>query len=194
MAIKVKDIMIPIEEYEKVDAEAHLCDALSILKRNYEKAKACAPGRFHKTLFVTDASKKIVGKLSMYDLIRGLVPEPSKEFDIPQKETYVRASRLWEIEERAAELTERFGWLTRSFVDLVKQEAHKKVKDIMDRVHPILKEEDTLNQAVYLMFKESVRQPLVVRNDQVVGVINLMRVFSELLEVAGPECHVHWES
>jgi CBS domain-containing protein len=194
MAIKVKDIMIPIEEYEKVDAEAHLCDALSILKKNYEKAKTCAPGQFHKTLFVTDASKKIVGKLSMYDLVRGLVPEPSKEFDIPQRETYVRVSRFWEIEEKAAELTERFGWLTRSFVDLVKQEAHKKVRDIMDRVHPILKEEDTLNQAVYLMFKESVRQPLVVRNDHVVGVINLMRVFSELLEVAGPECHVHWES
>ncbi len=194
MSAKVKDIMIPIEEYEKVDAEARLCDALSILKRNYEKAKTCAPGHFHKTLFVTDASMKVVGKLSMYDLIRGLVPETSKEIDIHQTETYVRVSRLWEVEERAAELTERLGWLTHSFMDLVKQEAHKKVKDIMDRVHPILKEDDTLNQAIYLMFKENVREPLVVRNEEIVGVINLMRVFSELLEVAGPECHVHWES
>jgi len=194
MSARVKDIMISIEEYEKVDAEARLCDALSILKRNYEKAKTCAPGHFHKTLFVTDASRKIVGKLSMYDLIRGLVPETSKEMDIHQMETYVRVSRLWEVEERAAELTERLGWLTHSFMDLVRQEAHKKVKDIMDRVHPILKEEDTLNQAIYLMFKENVREPLVVRNEEIVGVINLMRVFSELLEVAGPECHVHWES
>jgi CBS domain-containing protein len=193
MSAKVKDIMIPIGEYEKLDAEAYLCDALSILKRNYEKAKACAPGHFHKTLFVTDASKKIIGKLSMYDLIRGLVPETSKAIDIPPRETYVRVSRLWEIEERADELAERLGWLTHSFVDLVKQEAHKKVKDIMDRVHPILKEEDTLNQAIYLMFKEDVRQPLVVRNEEIVGVINLMRVFSELLEVAGPECDVHWD-
>ena len=63
----------------------------------------------------------------------------------------------------------------------------------MDKVHPILKEEDTINQAIYLMFKENVRQPLVVRKGEIVGVINLMRVFSELLEVAGPECYVHWE-
>jgi CBS domain-containing protein len=193
MAVKVKDIMIPIEEYEKVDTEAHLCDALSLLKRNYEKAKTCAPGHFHKTLFVTDQSGKIVGRISMYDLIRGLVPESSKEIEVPQREEYIRSSRVWEVEERTAELTERLGWLTRSFVDLVKQEAHKKIRDIMGPVHVILKEEDTINHAVYLMFKEDVRQPLVVRKGTVVGVIDLMRVFSELLEIAGPECYVNWE-
>jgi CBS domain containing-hemolysin-like protein len=176
-----------------VDVEAHLCDALGILKRNYEKAKTCTPGDFHKTLFVTDQSGKIVGKLSMYDLIRGLVPETSREIDVPQRQDYVRSSRVWEVEERAAELSERLGWLTQSFVDLVKQEAHKKVKDIMAPVHAILKEEDTINQAVYLMFKENVRQPLVIRKETVVGVIDLMLVFSELLEIAGPECYVNWQ-
>ncbi len=194
MAVKVKDIMIPIEEYEKVDAEARLCDALSILKKNYEKAKTCTPGHFHKTLFVTDATGKIIGKISMYDLIRGLIPESSKEIDAPDRGDYVRSSRVWEVEEKADELTVRFGWLTRSFVELVKQEAHKKVKDVMDKVHPILKEEDTLNQAIYLIFRENVRQPLVLRKRTVVGVIDLMSVFSELLEIAGPECYVNWES
>ena len=79
MAAKVKDIMIPIEEYEKVDMEARLCDALSILKKNYEKAKICEPGHFHKTLFVTDASTKIIGKISMYDLVTGAGPGNVKE-------------------------------------------------------------------------------------------------------------------
>jgi CBS domain-containing protein len=194
MAVKVKDIMIPIEEYEKVDMEARLCDALSILKKNYEKAKICEPGHFHKTLFVTDASVKIIGKISMYDLVRGLVPETSKNLEAGQREENIYSSRIWEVEKKADELTEQLGWLTRSFVDLVKQEAHKKAKDIMEKVHPILKEEDTINQAIYLMFKENVRQPLVVRKGEIVGVIDLMRVFSELLEVAGPECYVHWEN
>jgi CBS domain-containing protein len=193
MAATVKDIMIPIEEYEKVDVEEQLCDALSILKRNYEKAKAGTPGHFHKTLFVTGPSGKIVGRISMYDLIRGLVPESSMRLELPQRIPHIPSSRIWEIEEKTAELTERLGWLTQSFVDLVKQEASKKVKDIMGPVHEILKEEDTINQAIYLMFKENVRQPLVVRKGEVVGVIDLMRVFSELLEIAGPECHVNWK-
>jgi CBS domain-containing protein len=187
----VKDIMVPIGEYEKVDVEVRLCDALSVLKKNYESAKTGASGRFHKTVFVTDASKNIIGKLSLYDLIRGLVPESSKRLEFPRKEAYVRTPRIWEVEEKVEELRERLGWLTHSFADLVKQEAQKKVKDIMGPVHPILKEEDTINQAIYLMFRENIRQPLVVRKGEVVGVIDLMRVFSELLEIAGPECYVH---
>ena len=190
---KVKDLMVPIEEYEKTDAESCLCDTLAILKRNYEKAKTVEAGRFHKTVFVTDSSGKIIGKVSMYDLIRGLVPETSKAVEAPDRGEYVRSARVWEVDEKAAELTERFGWLTSSFVDLVKQQAKKKVREIMAPVHPILKEEDTVNQAIYLMFRENARQPLVLRKDRVVGVLDLMRVFSELLEIAGPECDVNWE-
>jgi|WetSurMetagenome_2_1015567.scaffolds.fasta_scaffold15001_4 CBS domain-containing protein len=190
----VKDLMVPIGEYDKMDVEARLCDALGLLKRKYENAKSGAPSRFHKTIFVIEPSGKIIGKIAMYDLIRGLVPESSMHLELPRRIPHVPSSRIWEIEERTAELTERLGWLTHGFVDLVKQEAHKKIKDIMTPVHPILKEEDTINQAIYLMFKENVRQPLVVQKGEVVGVIDLMRVFSELLEIAGPECHVHWES
>jgi len=36
MAILVKEVMNPIEEYDTVDVDAHLCDALAILKRNHE--------------------------------------------------------------------------------------------------------------------------------------------------------------
>ena len=36
---KVKDIMVPIEEYDKIDIDSQLSNALSILKRNYENPK-----------------------------------------------------------------------------------------------------------------------------------------------------------
>lgn len=191
---RIRDIMIPIEEYETVGAEDRLCDALAKLKRTYENAKACAPGNFHKTLFVVDDAKQFIGKISMYDLIRGLVPAVSKDIDASPREEYVRSARIWEIEQKTAELSEQMGWLTRTFVDLVGQEAKKKVKEIMSPVHPILKEEDSINQAIYLTFRVNERQPLVIRDGVVVGVVDLMRVFEELLDVAGPECGVHWKS
>ena len=68
-----------ISQYEKIDEDSHLGDALSILKKKYEEQKTGNTAIFHKTMFVTDASKKIVGKLSMYDLIRELVPETARE-------------------------------------------------------------------------------------------------------------------
>lgn len=190
---KVKDIMAPIEEYDKVDIDSQLCDALSILKRNYETLKTKGTGSFHKTLFVTDGDNNIVGKLSMYDLIRSLVPEPAKAPEISKAYHAMLSSRSLEVAEEVSDFQEHFEWLSSTFCELVKQEAHKLVRDVMNPViESVLIEEDKLNQAIYVMFKEDVRQQLVHREGKIVGVVNLNAIFSELLEVIGPECDITW--
>ena len=178
----VKDIMAPIDEYEKIDEDSHLGDALSILKKKYEGQKTGNTAIFHKTMFVTDASKKIVGKLSMYDLIRELVPETAREPEVSRAFYSALSSRVLEVTEEVSEFQQRFQWLHHSFRELVKQEAHKKVKNIMSQVHPILKESDTINQTIYVMFKENIRQPLVVRDGEIIGVMDFMHIFDELIE------------
>ena len=190
---RIKDIMVPIEEYDSVGTEDFLCDALSVLKRNYENLKARPTKHFHKTLMVIDGAGEITGILSIYSLIRGLVPEEAKKPESGRAFHRMLTSRARDVAKDVAEFQNQFKWLHSSFVDLVRQEAHKKVKDIMSPVHPILNEDDTINRALYLMFKEEVRQPLVVREGRIVGVINLMEILNELLEIAGPECYVTWE-
>jgi CBS domain-containing protein len=192
MADLVKDVMNPIEQYDTVDVDAHLCDALAVLKTNHEKQKSGDIGKYHKTIFVTDASKKIIGKISMYDLIRGLVPENVKKPEF----TSARAlsSRALEVAEEVGDLKEHFDWVNHSFADLVKQEAHKKVRDIMSPITGgILKEDDKVNHAIYVLFKDGVRQQLVVRDDEIVGVLNLMVILNQFLESVGPECYVDWQ-
>jgi CBS-domain-containing membrane protein len=189
---KVKDLMNPISEYNTIDVNANFCEALSILKGNYEKAKTGKTGAFHKTLFVTDASKNIIGKIAMYDLVRGLVPEPAKKLEFSRTFFNALSSRAVEVAKEIGEMQERFQWVKSSFADLAKAQAHKKVSQIMTPVSPILTENDSLTQAIYLMFKENVREPLVMKNDKPVGVLNLMKVLEELLEVVGAECYVKW--
>ena len=190
---KVKDIMAPIEDYDKVNIDSKLCDALSILKRNYETLKTRSSNNFHKTLFVVDGDNNIVGKLSMYDLIRSLVPEPAKEPEVSMAYHAMLSSRSLEVAEEVGDFQEHFEWLNSTFSELVKQEAHKMVKDVMNPViKSVLIEEDKLNQAIYVMFKEDVRQQLIHREGKIVGVVNLNAIFSELIEVVGPECHVTW--
>ncbi|OEU83252.1 MAG: hypothetical protein BA865_07900 [Desulfobacterales bacterium S5133MH4] len=188
MGKTVKEIMNPIGNYDTVDVEAKLCDALAILKRNHEKIKAGDTGRYHKTLLVTDASKKIIGKFSMYDLTRGLVPEAVKTTEMFSPRAI--SSRALAVADEVGKFQEEFEWLHTTFLDLVKQEANKKVKDIMSPIKSVLKEDDKLNYAIYVLFREGIRQQLVTRDGEVVGMVNLMVVFKELLETVGPECGV----
>lgn len=186
MGKTVKDIMNPIEEYDRIDIDAPLSDALAILKRNHEKLKAGDPGRFHKTLLVTDASKKIVGKVSIYDLTRGLVPESAKAPELSRGFYAMLSSRALEVADEIGELQEHFKWLHNTFAELVKQEAQKRVRDVMSSIQAVLEADDKMNQAVWVLFKENVRQQLVTRDGEIIGVINLMCVFRELLETIGP--------
>ncbi|OGQ98902.1 MAG: hypothetical protein A2521_04080 [Deltaproteobacteria bacterium RIFOXYD12_FULL_57_12] len=185
---RVKDIMSHIGEYDMVDGDAPLCDALAKLKANWEKITAGEKGSFHKTMFVTDASGTIVGKLSFFDIVKGLVPEPAKEVKHSRRFYSILSSRTMEVADEVAEMQRRFTWLHSTFLDLVKQETKKKVRDIMSPIHPLLKEEDSLNKAIFVMFKENIRQPLVSRGDEIIGVVSLMDIFPELLEIAGDEC------
>jgi len=191
---RVKDIMAHVDEYNKVNAEARLCDAMFILRQNYENLKKNVPGKFHKTMLVKDRSGKIVGKLSVYDLIRGLVPDHARKTE--QSRSYYRmvSSRAARVDQEVAQTLEGFQWLHTTFFDLVVQETQKKVKDVMSPIHPLLEEDDTINKAIYVMFKESIRQPAVVRGGEIVGIVNIMDIFPILLEIAGHECFLPTET
>jgi len=190
---RVKDILIPIEEYEAVSIDSQLCDALAILKRNYEQIKKSRKGELHTTIFIRDHEGKIVGKISMYDLVKGLVPESVKGPEMSRAYYSVLSSRVLEVSREVSEVQARFKWLHSSFFELIKQEARKPVKDVMSDVYPLLTEEDTINHAIYIMFKEGVRQPLVVKDGEVIGVVTLKAIFDEMIELLGPECGINWQ-
>ncbi len=185
---KVKDIMALIDEYKTVDADTPLCNVLAILKKNHIESTTAGIGAYHKTIFVTNAAGDIIGKLSAFDVIRGLVPEHAKKTKISKTFYSVISSRALEVTQELNEFQERFKWLHNTFCDLVRQESNKKAKEIMAPVHPLLREDDSINKAVYVIFKENVRQPLVTRGEKIVGVVRILDIFGELLETADDVC------
>lgn len=185
---KVKDIMCHLNEYEMVDAEAPLCEFLGRLKESFEQFKAGKRSHFHKTMLVTGPDGKVIGKLSSYDFIKGLVPEPAQKKELSRAFYSLVSSRALEVADQVHEFQKSFQWLHNSFSDLVKQESHKKAKDIMAPALALLNEDDTINKAIHVMFTENVRQPFVKRGDEIIGVLRLLDVFNELVDIAGDEC------
>jgi len=185
---KVGDIMSHIEEYETIREDEPLCNAIHKLRDNFEKIQAAADETYHKTFMVTDKEGEIVGKLSIFDLIRGLVPKSVKMSENSRAQYKLLSSRAKEVADRAGDVAERYQWLHHTFLDLVVRETQKLVKEVMSPIYPFLDEDDTINKAIYVMFKENIRQPMVERDGKIVGLVSIMDVFPTLLDVAGDEC------
>ncbi len=68
--MKVKDIMVPLAEYATVSTEETLFEAVMALE---EAQKRYTKDRYkHRAILVYDEKKRVVGKLSQLDVIRGL--------------------------------------------------------------------------------------------------------------------------
>jgi uncharacterized protein YcfL len=158
-----------------------------MLKQHYDQFKSQSVARFNKSIFVVDETQNIIGKLSMYHFIRALVPKESRDTQQKAVKTLL-SSRVREVQSEISKIQERFYWVNRSFVDLVKQEAQKSIRDCMAPAHAVLKEDDTINTAIYNMFKLNVRELLVTHDTMVTGVLNFTNIFDELMEIVGPEC------
>lgn len=187
---RVGDIMYPIEEYSTISNDSNLSEVLGILKKHDNLAGSEAGGKIRRTLFVTDKDGIITGKLTVYDVVKSLVPEDVKNPEHSRAFYSILSSRALEVADHVEKFQDRFRLLNSDFIDLVKHVCSSKVKDVMSKVYPLLKEDDTINQAIYVMFKENIRHPLVVRNGQIVGVVTFWAVFQELMEVLGPDCKI----
>ena len=183
--LTVGQVMAPIEEYNTVAAEAPLCDALFILKANLKRIESGEKGPLHKTLLAVDPSGQIIGMLSIFDLIRGLVPERAKEPAVSRTFYRSLSDRQLNVADEIGKLKERFDWLDHTFLDLVKTETQKKVKEVMSPIHPLLEESDSPQQGrVRHVQGEHPPAPGGPRRPDRGG-INIMDIFPVLLALAG---------
>ena len=67
--MKVKDLMVPIEEYATVSQDATLFEAVQALERAQEKLNRTQCLYLHRAILVFDQNKKIIGKISQLDIM-----------------------------------------------------------------------------------------------------------------------------
>ncbi|MFZ5571837.1 MAG: CBS domain-containing protein [Thermodesulfobacteriota bacterium] len=185
----IKDIMVPIERYDTIDVEEPLCNALMMMKMRYDQLNPELENRIIKSVFVTEKSRGIIGKLDMYHLIRAFVPTKSRDPESRAIQALI-SSRVRDAAAEVDRIQERFNWVNTSFSELVQQETRKSIRECMVPAHPVLKEDDTINWAIYNMFRLNVRQLLVTRGKEVVGVLNFRGIFDELMRIVGPSCEL----
>jgi CBS domain-containing protein len=174
--IKVKDIMVPIEEYATVEEGATLGEALMALE---SAQKHQAADRYkHRAVLVYGKKGDIVGKISQLDLIKGLERGYTYVEDL-QKVSYSGYTRNF-----LKSMAQKHNLWSEPLKDICRKGSTLKAKDIMYK--PVEGEyvdaNASLDEAIHQLVMGRHQSLLVTEKSKITGILRLTDVFAEICD------------
>jgi len=172
----IKALMVPLEEYPTVSEESSVYDAVIALEKaqdEFDKTRYR-----HRATLVRDERKRIVGKVSQWDLLRSLEPKYEGFGDM-------RSTSLSGLSPLLIKSMMESSGLWQDDLDfLCHRVAGKKVKDIMYRPTEGEKVEEnaTLGEALHTLIAGHHQSLLVTRDKDIVGILRLTDMFKLVCE------------
>jgi CBS domain-containing protein len=156
---KVKDLMIPLEDYPHIPYWFTLRQAMAIVREAAVKFE----GSFEpRAVLVFDEKYQLLGILTLRDIIRGLEPRFLKETDLIKADP---------------SLTVLMGDL---FGPGMKEQSQKPVSEVMSPIKVTVNGDDPIVKALFLMIKGNVGVMPVMMDSKVAGMIRLSDLFTEI--------------
>lgn len=178
--MQVKDLMVPIQEYAKVDQEANLYDALLALETAQSKlSKGKAP---HRAVLVENESGELVGNIGRLVFVKAL----GSEFGtLKTKEAMNRAGIS---QESISTVMGHMRFFQGNMATLRDRAKAIKAKDVMHPVGESIDERASIQDAIDMFGTWQTLSILVKRGDVVVGVLRLSDLFQEMTkQIFSPE-------
>jgi CBS domain-containing protein len=159
---KVKDLMIPLEDYPHIPNWFTLRQAMAIVREAAVKFEGAFEPR---AALVFDEKYQLMGILTLRNMIKALEPEFLRE----------------------TSLVKRDPDLTGSLGDLLgpnlKEHSQRPVSEVMIPIQVTVDDNAPISKALYLMIKENVGRMPVMQDNKVAGMIRLTDLFGEIAAV-----------
>jgi predicted transcriptional regulator len=169
---KVKELMLPLDDYAVVNEDATLLDAVRALR---EAQKRLPEGRQpSRAILVTDKTGKIIGKLGHLAFLKALEPRYNLVGDLPTLAHAGLSSDFINM------MMDRMSLWEGDFMDICKRAKSVKVKDAMRSVTECIDEEAPLNEAIHNIIVWQTLSILVKRGNQIVGILRLSDLYDEM--------------
>jgi CBS domain containing-hemolysin-like protein len=172
--IKVKDLMVPLDQYVCVSQEATLFEAVVALEE--AQAKASAKDYPHRAVLVCDKDHNVIGKLSLLGVLRSLEPRYSEMSDLKKVSGFGLSAEFMKSMMDAYEL-----WKA-PLDDLCRKAAQVRLSSIV--AAPLegefIDQDATLNRAAHQLIMGRHQSLLVTSGNRIVGVLRLTDVFREV--------------
>jgi CBS domain-containing protein len=178
-AIRVKDLMVSLDEYATISEEASLYEAILTLEeahRSYDKKRYK-----YRAILVQNKNEKIVGMLTDLEVLSGLEPAYKEIGD-------VRSMALSGMsQDFLKSLAENYQLWQKPLGDICGKAFKIKVKDIdyTTTKGNFIKEDATLDQAIHQLIVGYHQNVLVTRgkDKKIVGVLRLYDVFKKVASI-----------
>ena len=156
---KVKDLMIPLEDYPHIPYWFTLRQAMAIVREAAVKFE----GSFEpRAVLVFDEKYQLMGMLTLRDIIKGLEPRFMHETALVKADP---------------NLTVLMGDL---FGPGMREASQKPVSEVMSPIKITVQGSDPIAKALFLMIKEGVGVMPVIQDSKVAGMVRLSDLFKEI--------------
>ncbi len=180
--MKIKDLMVPLEEYATVPNSATLYEAVLALEEAQEKFDHL-PYK-HRAVLVYDSKNQIVGKLGQLDIIRALEPKYGEMGNIKSLSRFGLSSKFI-----SSIMKNNYLW-EKPLTHICKKGADIKVKDFMHT--PVegeyVNEDASLEMACHQLVLGHHQSLLVIRGDDIIGILRLTDVFNAIFQTMKTTC------
>lgn len=175
-ATKVKHLMVPLSRYATVPEEASLYEAVMALEetrrkfdREYDR---------HRAILILDANKRIVGKVDLWDLLKGIEPK-FKEIGYPRELTERECS-----DQFSSSMVRTYGLWSESLKEVCSNAAKTGVREIMHVPAKLeyIDGDSTLEEAMHRLLTGNLLSLLVIQESEVSGILRLSDVLREIVE------------
>jgi len=176
--IKVKDLMVPLEEYATVPVDASLFDAVMALEKAQEELDRTRHHYLHRAVLVLDKEKKVIGKISQMDAIKGLEP---KYRDMGDPHALSKAGFSADF---LRSMLQQYSLWDQPLSDLCRKASEIRVVDFMHTPAEgeYIREESSLEEAIHLLVAGRYHSLLVTRGNDIIGILKLTDVFNEIFQ------------
>ncbi len=169
---RVKELMVPIEEYAVVREDSTLVEALGKMAES-SKSSILSHGHQARAVLVNNFRGDIVGVLGHMDFLRALEPKYNMLGDLG---VLSKADLNIEILDSMFEL---LGFWKGSLDNMCRRAALIEVKHLMRPIKLSISEDAPITEAIHKMIMWQAMRVLVTRNDKVIGVLRLADLFNE---------------
>lgn len=171
----VLELMMPLSEYATVPQEATLQEAFLALK---EANSRLAEGKHqHRAILVKDPKGRLIGKIGMMDVLRGLEPKYRQLVKTQHGASHMGFTRRF-----IQSMLDHHNLWDKSLDDLCRKASSQTVADFMytPNDNEYIDASANLDEALHLLVMGSNQSLLVRQEGDVIGILRLSDVFDEI--------------